>query len=113
MKEDWTDFKKTFTQDQEDAIWQFLIDHSQVQKNGYLGIQLYVRDVDDLWKRIYARKTGNFKRYEAQDKMTRQRERWARDKLVQIKEIQNRGSFWMKTLLRLNGYLNKILFKKK
>lgn len=72
MNHDWRQFKKTFTQEQEDAIWQYIIDHSKVQPNGFLGVMFYVRDVDDFWKRVNARYTGQFKRYERLDKEHRQ-----------------------------------------
>ncbi len=65
---DWTQFKKSFTKEQEDAIWQYLIDHSKVQRNGYLGIQIYVRELDDFWRRVFARYNGDFKRYEKLEK---------------------------------------------
>lgn len=72
MNDDWIAFKKSFTKEQEEGLWQYFIDHSQVQPNGYLGVQFYVEDVNDFWKRVYARVSGDFKRYEAQDKVTRQ-----------------------------------------
>lgn len=69
---DWIKFKKTFTQAQEDALWQYLIDHSMVQPNGYLGIQIYVKDIDDFWRRVCARANGDFKRYNVQDRKIQQ-----------------------------------------
>lgn len=65
---DWTDFKRTFTQEQEDAIWQYFIDHSLIQDNGYFGIQFYIKDVDDFWRRVSARYYGDFTRYDVLEK---------------------------------------------
>lgn len=65
---DWKEFKKTFTQKQEDAIWQYMIDHSTVEKNGYYRIFFHVKNVDDLWRRMFARFSGDFKRYEKAEK---------------------------------------------
>lgn len=67
MKEEWYHFKKTFTQEQEDVLWQYFIDHSKIQPNGYLGIMFYIKDIDDFWRRLFARKNG-FARYEKVDK---------------------------------------------
>lgn len=64
---DYIDFKRSFTQKQEDAIWQYLLDHAKVQPNGYLGIMLYVKNVNDFWKRVFARYTGEYHRYEEKD----------------------------------------------
>ncbi len=61
---DWVHFKKSFTQQQEDAIWQYIIDHSKIQKNGYYGIMFYVRDLDDFWRRVAARFYGDYARYD-------------------------------------------------
>ncbi len=61
---DWTDFKKSFTSEQESALWQYFIDHSRIQPNGYVGILFYVKDMDDFWQRLYARYTGDFARYD-------------------------------------------------
>lgn len=54
------------------AIWQYVIDHAKVQKNGYLGIQFYVMNEEDFWARVQARRDGEFHRYEESDKLTRQ-----------------------------------------
>jgi hypothetical protein len=61
---EWKDFKKSFTQRQEDSFWQYFIDHSTVEANGYYKILFHVKDIDDFWRRLYARYTGEFKRYD-------------------------------------------------
>lgn len=58
----------SFTEEQRDAIWQYVIDHSMIQPNGYHGIQFYIRNEDDLWERLHARYTGAFERYNKLEK---------------------------------------------
>lgn len=78
MKDDWITLKKTFTQAQEDALWQYFIDHSQIQPNGYLGIQFYIKNVDDFWRRLYYRYSGEYIRYDIEEKERHQDEQLAR-----------------------------------
>lgn len=47
-----------------DAMWQYVIDHSKIQPNGYLGIQFYCKNRKDFFDRVKAREEGFF-RYEA------------------------------------------------
>lgn len=75
----WVDFKRTFTQEQEDALWQYLMDHSRVEVNGYYGVQLYFRDKDDFWNRVHSRATGEFIRYDVEKKeilALRKKKKW-------------------------------------
>lgn len=65
---DWQNFKKSFTQKQEDAIWQYFIDHSKLELNGFWYIRFHVRDMDDFWKRLHARYTEAFRRYDKLEK---------------------------------------------
>jgi hypothetical protein len=63
MKTIYTDasqFKNSLTKEQRRAIWQYCIDHSQIQPNGYHGVMFYCRDEEDFWERITARWTGDF-----------------------------------------------------
>lgn len=53
-----------------EAIWQYLIDHSQIQSNGYYGIQLYFLGQADFWRRVQSRMDG-FSRYKIKDKERR------------------------------------------
>lgn len=69
---DWIEFKKSFTNEQDDALYQYFIDHSKIQKNGYLGIQFYIKDMDDFWRRVFARFNGDFKRYDKLEKSHKQ-----------------------------------------
>lgn len=48
-----------------DAVWQYLIDHTSVQSNGYMGVQLYYRDRKDFERRVEGRKNGEVERYDA------------------------------------------------
>ena len=78
MKDDWTTLKKTFTKTQEDALWQYFIDHSRIQPNGYLGILFYVKNVDDFWRRLFYRSFGEYIRYDIEEKERYQDEQIAR-----------------------------------
>ncbi len=117
--DNWQDFKKSFTQKQEDAIWQYIIDHSQVQKNGYLGIQLYVRDIDDFWKRIYARYTGDFQRYDKLEKQKLQDDRFihvykkiANKNGQRAEHIDRNGSWIEKAVLWIHRKSRDYIFGK-
>lgn len=96
---DWIEFKRTFTKKQEDAIWQYFIDHSQVQDNSYLGILFYVRDVDDFWRRVHARYTGDFQRYNKFNKQFTQSKRDANlakpRQLKKTKDVRKKVAFWI------------------
>ncbi len=62
------EFKHTFTVEQQEALWQYFIDHSKIQKNAYYGIMFYVKDRDDFFERVFARFSGDFKRYDKLEK---------------------------------------------
>jgi hypothetical protein len=116
---DWTHLKKSFTQNQEDAIWQYFIDHSKIQPNGYLGIMFYVKDVDDFWKRVYARYTGDFKRYDKLEKQMRQdsiafsiMKADSRRKSKVTDRIDSDGTLKEKMILWLYRKTRDILFRK-
>lgn len=102
MKE-WIEFKRTFTQAQEDALWQYFIDHSVVQDNGYLGIMFYVRDVNDFWRRVHARHTGDFQRYsKLQKQFTQNKKESEMSKIRQLKRtksVTKRIAYWLYTKL--------------
>lgn len=51
-----------------DAVWQYLVDHTAVQPNGYMGVQLYYRNRKDFERRLQARKDGDFSRYDIEKK---------------------------------------------
>ena len=96
---DWIEFKRTFTQKQEDALWQYFIDHSKVQDNSYLGIMFYVKDVNDFWRRVHARHTGAFQRYNKFQKQYTQGKREAEltrvRNLYKTKKLHKKVAFWL------------------
>ena len=116
---DWREFKKTFTQEQEDAIWQYFIDHSKLQPNGYWGIMFYIKDVDDFWRRLHARYTGDFTRYDKLEKKNKQDEtafnimKWhARHMSKRTDQIRESGTYLEKVMLWSYQRLRDKLFKK-
>ena len=57
------EFRKSFTAKQEEAIWQYFMDHANVENNGYFRVMFHVKNTDDFFRRLYARYNGDFKRY--------------------------------------------------
>ncbi len=104
------------------AIWQYMIDHSQIQDNGYYGVQLYFKDRDDFFKRITARGMG-FKRYEEEQKefISLKKQNIYQTYLVsrkksermdkRIKEIQNGRNILDKFLWFVQRKCKRYLFK--
>lgn len=54
--------KKNYKQ----AIWQYLLDHSIVQQDGYMRVKFYIKDRNDLERRLRYRLDG-FERYKEED----------------------------------------------
>lgn len=115
---DWVEMKNMFTQEQEDAIWQYFIDHSQLQKNGYWGIQFYVLDMNDFWRRLYARYSKQYARYNKLEKESQQqnnayfiskRRGQKNDKIVN--EIRIGNNYWKKFLFWVFKETKNRLFK--
>lgn len=98
---DWTDFKKSFTQKQEDALWQYFIDHSKVQANGYFLIMFYCQNIDDFWRRLYARYTGDFHRYEIEEKEVKLERAFGESMSLRVQWIDEYGSLKQKINLWL------------
>lgn len=105
-----------------EAIWQYCLDHSKLQKNGYWGIMFYVKDEEDLWRRVVARHSGEFQRYNKLEKQSMQDTFWSelyyfRKKSAKNSLISNRidksGSWWEKFLLYVNRKIRTYLFEKK
>lgn len=113
------EFKETFTREQQEALWQYFIDHSQIQKNGFYGIQFYIRDENDFYKRLLARYNGDFLRYTKLEKqhivdsqtcvvamsIARRNDKISR-------KIENGSNYINKFLLFLNRKIRRYLFGK-
>lgn len=106
MTKDWIKFKKSFTEEQRDALWQYIIDHSMIQPNGYHGIQFYIRNEDDFWERVNSRYTLEFSRYnklEKQNQVDRQAlqfaEKMGRNTTKKIKDINDGKNVFKKLVL--------------
>ncbi len=105
------------------AVWQYLLDHSKVQPNGYLGFLFYVRDEKDLWRRIKYRQITGFQRYSPDEKIMRQESarkvwdyyRWNKRRAelfhTRTLEILDTGSTIEKLKWKLYKRLKKSLFK--
>lgn len=129
---DWSEmdfniFLETFTQKQRDAIWQFFLDHSRINKHGVWKINFHVRDARDFWRRLFYRYTGQFKRYEVEKKLSTQARRdaiTARERRhvkfldrhsakthERITLIEKNGTLHEKFVLLLYRWSKKRLFK--
>lgn len=112
-----SNFKHLFTQEQRDSLWQYFIDHSKIQRNGYYGIIFYIQDEDDFYKRLYARYSGNYQRYDKLEKMfTRDNstlnvvKNIARKNTQRINQIKNSRNYWLKALLFIQKKLKAYIF---
>jgi hypothetical protein len=104
------------------AIWQYMIDHTRMQPNGYYGVQLYFKDQADFWRRVMDRMNG-FKRYEEEQKelvaLRKQHIikkyhvlRDAREhRQLKIEKIKNQGSLIQRILLEIYFRISQYLFK--
>lgn len=105
------------------ALYQFLIDHSRLQPDGYFRVLFYFKTPDELYKRIEARALGQFKRYDIEQK-ERSSEAVAKDFArlkwhdrrnefmnQRIKEIES-GNFWDRLLLFFYRKIRNKLFGK-
>jgi len=97
----WYEFKRTFTQKQEDALWQYFMDHSKLQPNGYWGIMFYIQDVDDFWRRVHARYMGDFARYDVLEKEKMRNTRMGKAMNRRVKWIEKHGSWKQKLMVYL------------
>lgn len=90
------------------AIFQYVIDHSKVQRNGYIGVCFYFKNKNDFWRRVTARKEDNFSRYNQEEKMARAvRQQNIYGSLLKLHEnhrVALRGKGW-------SGWWKKILAK--
>lgn len=113
----WVDLEKSFNEEQRDALWQYFVDHSLLQKNGYLGIQFYVKDMSDFWRRLYARYSGDYKRYDNLERKHKQglmaiafEKRLASVNNEKIKKIEGGRNVYKKLVLFLYRRCRDILF---
>lgn len=88
-------------EDVKEAIWQYFLDHSKIQKNGYWGIMFYVKGERDFWSRVQSRYLSEFKRYDAEEKNARQRAKFDALDHQRIEALK-----WNKRIIRArNGNL--------
>lgn len=110
-------FVESFTKEQRDALWQYFIDHSKLQKNGYWGILFYIRDENDFWLRVHSRFTGEFSRYNKLEKARIQesiayniQKKMAHRNDRVCREIDGGSNYYRKFLLFLYRKTRDILF---
>ena len=115
--DEWVKFKKSFTQEQENAIWQYFIDHSRIESSTFMRITFGIRDVNDFWKRVHARYAGNYSRYNKLEKAQKQQKlAHAFNTLLSnyytdlTSHIENHGTWYQKTILWLHQKTRTIVF---
>lgn len=107
----WVDFKRSFTQEQEDALWAYFIDHSNSTKNGYKAISFKIKSRDDFWRRVFARHNGDFQRYDTLERETKLNN-YAGDRLnKRLAWIEHNGSRWQKFLRWIEIKARKEIYK--
>ena len=86
-----------------EALWQYFIDHSKIQQNGYYGILFYTKDEDDFWRRVEFRYRGDYKRYDVEERGAVHRAKDNRAVRVSkvIYDIEHNGGLWKRCLLGL------------
>lgn len=86
-------------EDIKEAIWQYFLDHSKLQKNGYWGIAFYTKGERDFWQRVQARYLKEFIRYNAEEKNIKQKAKF--DALDREREESQKWN--KKVLIAKNG----------
>lgn len=86
------------------ALWQYCIDHSKLQPNGYYGILFYVKDYSDLERRIKGRIAG-FSRYNISEKETSSAALKA--KWEKIESFYHACRKWEKKVLRIKAEIKQ------
>lgn len=105
-----------------DAIWQYFIDHSRLEPSGFVRINFGVEDEEDFWRRVQARKDGEFFRNDV-EKMENEREEFrkiyqtfligqkiSKRNAKRIEQIKSSGSLWERLLLRVYWLIKKQIF---
>jgi len=111
--------KNSLSEDVRKALWQYFIDHSKIQRNGYMGILFYIQDEDDFWRRVEYRYTGDFVRYDAAE-IEAEAERKSYE-IIMFREMARRNSdickaidsgenVWKRVILWLYRKSRKYLF---
>lgn len=128
--------KKSLTlQAYQDAVWDFLIEHSDVSSRGALFVKFHTSDRDNFEKRVRARAIHNYHRDDSRLKMTAQekkdlhqslvhstiqvkkqkREKWKasteerRATFDRLKAMQIRAAILNKYPLRLRPLINRLI----
>jgi len=72
--QDHTQLYNRMDKDVRAALWQWLIDHANVsQKSASYFINLNISSEDEMWKRVYYRYTGQYERYNREEKEARRK----------------------------------------
>jgi hypothetical protein len=116
-KPNWAKFRDSFTQEQQDALWQYFLDHARLQKNGYFLIFFYIKNIDDFFRRLHFRYNKEYIRY---DRAEREKEQATGDFFhmknhsdnvsEKTQQIEQGKNIYKKFLLFVNKKIRKYLF---
>lgn len=117
QKPRWLEFKETFSKEQQDALWQYFLDHARLQKNGYFLIFFYIKNSDDFFRRLHFRYTKEYIRY---DRAEREKEQatgdfwrmknYSDNIFEKTEQIEQGKNIYKKFLLFVNKKIRKYLF---
>ena len=125
MKEnngDWAIWANEFTKDQEEAIWQFFIDHGHIEKSGIYTVRFPIRDMNDFFRRVFSRKTGDYKKYKREEREMRMEKvkiqyqeylNWVKKnelRSVEVQKIKSSNNIAKRVALMVLEKINEVLF---
>lgn len=75
-----------------DSLWQYMIDHHHMQPNGYYSFLIYSKGRQDFFRRLEARESDEFARYEVRKVSKRfKRARYVYSRLANITSIHEKA----------------------
>lgn len=101
---------KNLDQEVRNAIWQYFLDHSKRQRNGYYGFLFYVKDENDFWDRVEYRYTGGFIRNKMSDEeFEKSRNNNIFSELYYFKRIAKKHNEVVQKIKLENNFYKKII----
>jgi outer membrane cobalamin receptor len=89
-------------QEYKNVVWQYILDHALVQKDGYMRILFYIKDKKDFDKRVMYRLRG-FKRYDEEDFKEASNRR-----LEEVNKWKNTYNYHLAKTIKINKRIEEI-----
>lgn len=107
---------KRYVHDLQEAVWQYLVDHTVPSRRGYM-IRFSVRDEKDFWHRVSARKEHGFVREDKEDMALRVQAQvmWSaayEKKSARLTELRKNGGLFVKFAFFIRNALDEYLSRK-